>query len=158
MSSKQHEFDAVLDPDRLTVVDFSATWCGPCRMLEPILGELAAEMPAVDFLKLDVDRSQQLAIRYGVQAVPTLLVLRAGSVVDRLVGLRSKGALAERLRRARARRAYAGSRSSRGSHGTLRPRLSGRGGWLQNAKLSTSTSSSSAPVRPAWPAPIAWRR
>lgn len=95
---EQHEFDAVLDPARLTVVDFSATWCGPCRMLEPILGELAAEMPAVDFLKVDVDRSQQLAIRYGVQAVPTLLVLRQGSVVDRMVGARSKGALADRLR------------------------------------------------------------
>jgi thioredoxin 1 len=92
------DLDAVLDPERVTVVDFSATWCGPCRMLEPILGELAGELPEVDFLKLDVDRSQQIAMRYGVQAVPTLLVLRAGRVVDRFVGLRSKGELAERLR------------------------------------------------------------
>jgi thioredoxin 1 len=67
-------------------------------MLEPILGELAAELPSVDFLKLDVDRSQEIAIRYGVQAVPTLLVLRAGHVVDRFVGLRSKGELGDRLR------------------------------------------------------------
>ncbi|HEX2463871.1 MAG TPA: thioredoxin [Thermoanaerobaculia bacterium] len=95
---EEHEFDAAVRPERLTVVDFSATWCGPCRMLEPILGELAAEMPSIDFVKLDVDRSQQIAIRYGVQAVPTLLVLRSGRVVDRFVGLRSKGELAERLR------------------------------------------------------------
>jgi thioredoxin 1 len=90
--------DAVLDPERLTVVDFSATWCGPCRMLEPILDELAQELPAVDFLELDVDRCQQSAIRYGVQAVPTLLVLQHGKVVERMVGLRPKGALAARLR------------------------------------------------------------
>jgi thioredoxin 1 len=93
-----HEFDATVNPDRVTLVDFSATWCGPCRRLEPILGELAGEMPEVDFLKLDVDRSQEIAMRYGVQAVPTMLVLRFGRVVDRLVGLRSKNELAERLR------------------------------------------------------------
>jgi thioredoxin 1 len=92
------EFDTALDPDRLTVVDFSATWCGPCRMLEPVLGELATELPAVDFLKLDVDRSQEIAMRYGVQAVPTLLVLHHGKVVERMVGLRPKGVLAARLR------------------------------------------------------------
>jgi thioredoxin 1 len=95
---EEHEFDSALDPERLTVVDFSAPWCGPCRMLEPILGELARELPSVDFLKLDVDRSQQIAMRYGVQAVPTLLVLQHGTVVERMVGLRPKGALAARLR------------------------------------------------------------
>jgi thioredoxin 1 len=93
-----HEFDAAVNPDRVTLVDFSATWCGPCRRLEPILGELAGEMPAVDFLKLDVDRSQEIAMRYGVQAVPTMIVLHAGRVVDRFVGLRSKSELADRLR------------------------------------------------------------
>jgi thioredoxin 1 len=95
---EEQDFDASLDAERLALVDFSATWCGPCRMLEPILGELAAELPAVDFFKLDVDRSQQIAIRYGVQAVPTLLLLRHGKVVDRIVGVRPKGALADRLR------------------------------------------------------------
>jgi thioredoxin 1 len=98
-----HELDALLHPERLTVVDFSATWCGPCRMLEPILGELAAELDGVDFLKVDVDRAQELAIRYGVQAVPTLIVLRGGEVVDRLMGLRSKRELADRLRELEAR-------------------------------------------------------
>jgi thioredoxin 1 len=88
---EEHEFDATVRPERLTVVDFSASWCGPCRRLEPILGELAAELPDVDFLKVDADRSQQLAIRYGVQAVPTLLVLRSGQVVDRLVGIWQMG-------------------------------------------------------------------
>jgi thioredoxin 1 len=95
---EEHELQALLRPERLTVVDFSATWCGPCRRLEPILGELAAELPTVDFFKLDADRSQQLAMHWGVQAVPTILVLRDGRVVDRMVGLRSKGELAERLR------------------------------------------------------------
>jgi thioredoxin 1 len=99
-----HELDEqdfaakVLASDRLAVVDFSAPWCAPCRMLEPILGELAAELAgSVDFWKVDVDRTPHLAIRYGVQAAPTLLFLRSGRVVDRLVGLRPKQFLAERL-------------------------------------------------------------
>jgi thioredoxin 1 len=98
---EEHDFDSALENagDRLAVIDFSAPWCGPCRILEPILGALAAELEgSVDFWKVDVDRSQQLAIRYGVQAVPTLLFLRSGKVVDRLVGLPQKQALAERVR------------------------------------------------------------
>ena len=94
---EESELQALLRPERLTVVDFSATWCGPCRRLEPILGELAAELPSIDFFKLDADRSQQLAMRWGVQAVPTILVLRGGRVVDRMVGLRPKGELSDRL-------------------------------------------------------------
>jgi thioredoxin 1 len=97
---EEKDFDSVVGGgDRLAVIDFSAPWCGPCRMLEPMLGELAAELEgSVDFWKVDVDRSPQLAVRYGVQAVPTLLVLRAGRVVDRLVGLPPKQALGDRLR------------------------------------------------------------
>ena len=96
----EKDFDeAVITGDRLAVLDFSATWCGPCRTLEPILGELAAELEgSVDFWKVDVDRHPQLAVRYGVQAVPTLLLLRSGRVIDRLVGARPKAILAERLR------------------------------------------------------------
>jgi thioredoxin 1 len=96
----EKDFDSAVNAgDRLAVIDFSAPWCGPCRILEPILGELAAELGgSVDFWKVDVDRSQQLAIRFGVQAVPTLLFLRSGRVVDRLVGLPAKQALAERVR------------------------------------------------------------
>jgi thioredoxin 1 len=98
---EEHELDSALEKagDRLAVIDFSAPWCGPCRILEPLLGELAAELEgSVDFWKVDVDRSQQLAIRFGVQAVPTLLFLKSGRVVDRLVGLPPKQALAERVR------------------------------------------------------------
>jgi thioredoxin len=96
----EQDFDsAIAASDRLAVIDFSAPWCGPCRILEPILGELGAELEGkVDFWKVDVDQSPQLAIRYSVQAVPTLLFLRSGRVVDRLVGLPPKQALAERLR------------------------------------------------------------
>jgi thioredoxin 1 len=97
----EQDFESVIAAgDRLTVIDFSAPWCGPCRMLEPVLGELAAELAgAVDFFKVDLDRSPQLALRFGVQAVPTLLFLRSGRVVDRQVGLLSKAALSERLSR-----------------------------------------------------------
>lgn len=100
----EQEFQTlVVERGGLSVVDFSAPWCGPCRMLEPILGELATEHAgSVEFWKVDVDRSPTLAIRYGVQAAPTLLFLRSGRVVDRVVGLRAKAFLAERLDALRA--------------------------------------------------------
>lgn len=70
------------------VVDFWATWCGPCRSLAPVLEELAASEPRVQVVKVDVDRSPSLAARFEIQSVPTLVVLRDGSPVARLTGAR----------------------------------------------------------------------
>lgn len=87
----------VLDADRPVVVDFWAAWCPPCRMMDPVLGELAAELPDVRVVKLDVDANQRTTVQYGVLSMPTLLVFRGGQEVLRLVGSRPKRRLVEEL-------------------------------------------------------------
>lgn len=87
----------VLDAEQLTVVDFWASWCGPCMMLKPIFEELSGEMPDVKFCKADVDEERDLAIEYGVESIPTLLFFKNGELVDTLVGYRDKASLREAI-------------------------------------------------------------
>ena len=70
----------VLNSDKPLVVDFWATWCGPCMMLSPIMEELDGEMPDVKFCKLNVDDERDLAIEYGVQSIPMLLFVKNGEI------------------------------------------------------------------------------
>jgi thioredoxin 1 len=82
------DFEAdVLKASEPVVVDFYADWCGPCRMMTPVVEQLATEYAGkVTIGKLDVDANQDLAIRYGVMGIPTLGLFRGGKMVDRLVG------------------------------------------------------------------------
>ena len=74
----------------LTVVDFWASWCGPCRLLSPIVEELAGEMRDVRFAKVNVDDEPDLANQYGINAIPTLVILKGGAQVAQSVGLKTK--------------------------------------------------------------------
>ncbi|HTX11995.1 MAG TPA: thioredoxin [Solirubrobacteraceae bacterium] len=87
----------VLEADSPVVVDFWAAWCPPCRVMDPVMAELADERPGVRFVKLDVDANQKTASEYGVLSMPTLLVFRHGQEVLRLVGARPKRRLIEEL-------------------------------------------------------------
>ena len=80
------------------LVDFWATWCGPCRMIAPVLEEIAQEQAdAVRIVKVDVDDNPELSHRFGIRNVPTLLFFKGGEVKDHLVGLTSKADLISRL-------------------------------------------------------------
>ena len=82
------------------LLDMWAPWCGPCRMIAPVLEELAKELAGrVKIAKLNVDENQVTASRFSVRSIPTLLVLKAGSEVDRIVGVQPKAELARRLER-----------------------------------------------------------
>jgi thioredoxin 1 len=84
----------------LAVVDFWATWCGPCRMIAPVVDQLAAEYAGrVKVAKLDTDANPRTMTRFGVRSIPTLLFFRDGQVVDRVVGALPKGQIAERFAR-----------------------------------------------------------
>jgi thioredoxin 1 len=80
------------------VVDFWATWCGPCRMIAPIIEELAGEYQGKAKIgKLDVDENQGVAIKYGVRSIPTVLFLKGGQVVDTVIGAVPKSMFIEKL-------------------------------------------------------------
>ncbi|MBP3325111.1 MAG: thioredoxin [Coprococcus sp.] len=85
---------------KLAVVDFSATWCGPCRMLEPVLEEISEDLAGkAEFYNADVDENMKLAMQYDVQSVPALIIMKDGKVADRTVGFQPKASIMEFINR-----------------------------------------------------------
>jgi thioredoxin 1 len=97
LSSSAYADEIIASDPGIVIVDISAEWCGPCRMLEPILHQLAEEIADLTVLELDIDASPELARRYDVMSFPTLLFFVEGQLVRRLIGARSLAALREEI-------------------------------------------------------------
>jgi thioredoxin 1 len=90
--------DVIMNADRPALVDFWAVWCGPCRVVAPIVEELAEEYAGRAVIgKMDVDQNKQVATQLGIQAIPTLLIVKGGQIADRIVGVVDKNSLKARL-------------------------------------------------------------
>lgn len=81
------EFDKIIEKDALTVVDFSAVWCGPCKMMEPVLEDASEKYKGkYNFYQIDVDSAENLAVRFQISAVPTIIAFKSGKEVSRVSG------------------------------------------------------------------------
>ena len=89
--NKDNFRNEVLDSEKPVLLDFWASWCGPCRMVSPIVGEIAAERGDIKVGKVNVDEERELAGQFGVMSIPTLVVIKGGRVVNQMVGARPKG-------------------------------------------------------------------
>lgn len=89
--SNENYKEEVLDSDKAVLVDFYADWCGPCKMMAPVVEEISEELKdKVKVCKVNVDDNQELAMQYGIMSIPTLLFIKNGKLEKTLVGLRDK--------------------------------------------------------------------
>lgn len=95
--ANKDNFDSLISSD-IVLVDFFATWCGPCKMLTPVLEELSNDRSLVKIVKVDIDESMDLAKRYGIMSVPTLLLFKDGKLIANRVGFASKNEIEDWIR------------------------------------------------------------
>ena len=89
-----NNFDSeILERDGLSIVDFYADWCGPCKMVAPVLDSIAEERDDVTVGKVNVDQDGELAVRYGVMSIPTIVIFKDGKEINRSVGAKSKAGI-----------------------------------------------------------------
>lgn len=94
----QKELDALIQGERLVLVDFWATWCMPCKMLAPVIEQLAEQYAGqVTVAKVDIDEQEELAVRYGIQSIPTVLLFENGQLVEQEVGVKPASAYTKLL-------------------------------------------------------------
>ncbi|MDD3400473.1 MAG: thioredoxin [Eubacteriales bacterium] len=88
--TKNNFQEEVMQSDKPVLLDFWASWCGPCRMVSPIVDEIAEQTPSIKVGKINVDEQQELAARFNVMSIPTLMVIKQGKIVKKEVGARPK--------------------------------------------------------------------
>ena len=91
-------FEEIINTDKPVLVDFWAEWCGPCRMIGPVVEELATEYEGKALIaKVDVDSNPNLSIKYGIRSIPALMIFKNGTVVEKMVGVQPKKVLSSKL-------------------------------------------------------------
>ena len=96
--TKDNFENEIVKADKPVLVDFWASWCGPCRMLSPTIDEIAEEHPEIKVCKINIDDEAELAIRHGVMSVPTLLIFKNGEIAQTAVGVRPKDEILDLLK------------------------------------------------------------
>ena len=94
----KESFEKIKESGKKTLIDFYADWCGPCKMVAPILHEIEEEMPELVIAKINVDDVTDVAIAYGIQSIPTLLVMENGEITNKAVGFRTKEQILDLLK------------------------------------------------------------
>jgi len=79
-------FDSVVSSEKPTLVDFWADWCGPCKTMHPVFDSLSKKYPQIQFARVNVDMNQNIAMRFGVQSIPTFIMFKSGRVLDQMMG------------------------------------------------------------------------
>lgn len=96
--TKDNFENEIVKADKPVLVDFWASWCGPCRMLSPTIDEIAEEHPEIRVCKINIDDEAELAIRHGVMSVPTLMIFKNGEIAQTAVGVRPKDEILDLLK------------------------------------------------------------
>ncbi len=96
--TKQNFESEVLNSDKTVLLDFYADWCGPCRMVSPIVDEIAEERADIKVGKVNVDIESELAIKFGISSIPALIVIKDGKVANQAVGARPKTAILDMIK------------------------------------------------------------
>ena len=95
--NKNNFQNEIMDSEKTVLLDFWAPWCAPCRMVAPIIEEIASERPDIKVGKIHVDEQPELASKFGIMSIPTLVVMKNGKIVTKVSGARSKKAILEML-------------------------------------------------------------
>ena len=95
--NKNNFQNEIMDSEKTVLLDFWASWCAPCRMVVPIIEEIAGERPDIKVGKINVDEQPELASKFGIMSIPTLVVMKNGKIVQQVSGVRPKNAILEML-------------------------------------------------------------
>jgi len=95
--TSKEQFDEAVKSENLTIVDFWAVWCGPCRVLKPLLHKIAGEHPEIQLLTVDVDANQELAAQYDINSIPAVFMFKNGQIVDSFVGVMPENEILEKI-------------------------------------------------------------